>query len=87
MSTTAGTLARSRDTLLARIVSGARAHAPSIGRWLARAGRRTRTLTLQVSGLGMVVAAAWMVAVPLGLLVGGVSLLVLEHLSAPEGRA
>jgi hypothetical protein len=32
--------------------------------------------------LGSITAAAWLVAAPLGLLVAGVSLLVLEYLSA-----
>lgn len=86
MATVAASLRRARDTtVLGRLVTAARAQAPGAGRWLRRAGRRARSLTLQASGLGSISWAAWEVAVPLGLLTVGVSLLVLEWLSSPEG--
>lgn len=82
--------ARTRsDTYLGRALSWARAHAPGAGRWLRAAATRIRTVALTVAGLGCVVAAAWLVAVPLGLLAGGLSLLALEYLSTPtepQGR-
>lgn len=78
---------RTRDTtVLGRLATAARAAAPGVGRWLNRAGRRARRLLLHLGGLGAITAAAWMVAVPLGLLIAGVSLLVLEYLSAPESE-
>jgi hypothetical protein len=51
---------------------------PSLGRW----ARRARSLVLHLGGLAAVTASAWMVAVPLGLLVAGVALLVLEYLTS-----
>lgn len=45
---------------------------------------QVRTLVMSVAGFGLITAAAWTVAVPLGLLVGGLSLLVVEMLNAPE---
>lgn len=47
---------------------------------------RLKTATLTVSGFGCLCAAAWMVAVPLGLAAAGVSLLLLEWLSGEEQR-
>jgi len=56
-----------------------------LGRWLRR--RRAQVsaflavalrLVLVVAGLGALVAAAWMLAVPAGLAAAGVSLLLLE---------
>lgn len=41
-----------------------------------------RTAVLAVAGFGCITAAAWMVAVPLGLLAAGVSLLVIELLGS-----
>lgn len=56
-----------------------------LGQKLARAQVLTRALLLLVlrvlfvvAGFGCITAAAWMVAVPLGLFVAGLSLLVLE---------
>jgi hypothetical protein len=73
------TLRRGREaTVAGRLVVAARAAAPSLGRW----ARRARSLVLHVGGLGCVTAAAWLVAVPLGLLVAGVALLTLEYLTS-----
>lgn len=47
---------------------------------------QARTALLAVGGFALLTAAAWMVAVPLGLAAGGVSLLVLEYLSGDDGR-
>lgn len=73
-------------TVLGRLATATRAAMPGVVRWLTRTGRRTRRLVLHVGGLGSIVGAAWMVAVPFGLLTAGLSLLVLEYLSAPEGE-
>lgn len=79
--------ARTRaDTTLARAAAWTVARAPGAGRALARLGRRARSLILHVGGLGCLTAAAWTVALPLGLLAAGVSLLALEYLSAPSQR-
>lgn len=61
---------------------------------LARAGRLAarllptlaviRTLVLSVAGLGALTAAAWLVAVPLGLAAAGLALLVLEWLTGGD---
>lgn len=81
------TATRTRDaTILGRLLVAARVHAPGVGRWLARSGRRLRTAVLTVSGLGSITAAAWAIAVPLGLVTLGVSLLLLEHLTAEDPR-
>jgi hypothetical protein len=45
-----------------------------------------RTAALVVGGFGLISAACWMVAVPLGLAAAGVSLLVLEYLTHEERR-
>ena len=47
---------------------------------------RMRTALLSVAGFALLSAAAWMVAVPLGLAAAGLSLLVLEWLAEPGGR-
>lgn len=57
-------------------VRAARVLARLLPRWAA-----LRTLLLSVAGFGLLTAAAWCIAVPLGLAVGGISLLVLEALS------
>ncbi len=81
-------LARTRDTTtLGRTITAARAHAPAVGRWLTTTATRARRLALHTAGLGSISAAGWEVSRPLGLLAGGVSLLVLEWLSAPEAEA
>jgi CHASE2 domain-containing sensor protein len=56
-----------------------------LARMLRRRGREVSALllvalrfVLVVAGLGALVAAAWLVAVPLGLAAGGVALLLLE---------
>lgn len=41
-----------------------------------------RTFTLSVAGFGALTAAAWTVALPLGLAAAGVSLLLLEYLGS-----
>jgi hypothetical protein len=41
-----------------------------------------RRAALTIGGFGLLVAAAWMVAIPLGLLAAGASLLILEALTA-----
>jgi hypothetical protein len=76
---------RTRDaTVLGRILTAVSSMLPGAGRALARAGSRARSLVLHVGGLGMIVYAAWSVAVPLGALAGGVALLLLEYLSTPK---
>lgn len=60
-----------------------------LARWAARllvALPRLRTALLAIGGFGLLSAAAWMVAVPLGLATAGVSLLVLEYLSGEDRR-
>lgn len=71
-------------SVLGRAATAARAHAPAAGRWARATAARARTLVLQVAGLGAVTLAAWDVARPLGLVVLGASLLLLEGLSAPS---
>jgi len=44
-----------------------------------------RTLVLSVAAFGALTAAAWLVAVPLGLAAAGLSLLLLEWLTSPPG--
>jgi hypothetical protein len=46
--------------------------------------RAVRT-ALSMSGLGLLAAAAWTVAVPLGLLVTGLACLTVEFLLSPTG--
>jgi hypothetical protein len=60
-----------------------------VGRQLARLTAtlpRIRTAAFAVGGFGLLSAAAWTVAVPLGLAAAGLSLLVLEYLSGEERR-
>jgi hypothetical protein len=47
---------------------------------------RLRTAALAVGGFGCLVAAAWTVAVPLGLAAAGCALLLLEYLTGDESR-
>jgi hypothetical protein len=47
---------------------------------------QVRTAVMAFTAFGLITAAAWMIAVPLGLLSAGLSLLVIEALSGP-GRA
>jgi hypothetical protein len=76
---TAVTVARARDAAVAgRLVAVVRTAAPGLRRAVVRA----RSLVLHVGGLGAITAAAWLVALRLGLLVAGVSLLTLEYLAA-----
>lgn len=44
------------------------------------------TTFLECVGAATITAAAWMVAVPLGLLVAGVFLIAAGYLAAPAGR-
>jgi hypothetical protein len=68
--------ATSRPPRTPYTVRAARVLARLLPRWAA-----LRTLLLSVAGFGLLTAAAWYIAVPLGLAVGGISLLVLEALS------
>jgi hypothetical protein len=90
MATTAAWLdrpIRTRDTtVLGRIVAALAAALPGVGRWLTTTARRARRAALHVAGLGAIVAAGWEVSRPLGLVTAGVSLLLLEYLSAPEAE-
>ena len=84
-ATTAPYRRRSRaDTTAARLWASAQAHGPLVGAALARAGQRLRRLVLSVAAMVCIVTAAWMIAVPLGLVVAGGSLLWLEWLTTPE---
>lgn len=47
---------------------------------------QARTAVLTLAGFGGLTAAAWTVALPLGLAAGGVSCLVLEYLTSDTGR-
>ncbi|WP_413102226.1 hypothetical protein [Streptomyces sp. Inha503] len=47
---------------------------------------RARTAVLAIGGFSAFTAAAWMVAVPAGLVVLGVSCFALEYLTSPTGR-
>jgi hypothetical protein len=67
-----------RDATVGHLVALARAAAPVVVRW----GRRARSLVLHLGGLGCLTAAASLVAVPLGLVVAGAALLVLQYLTA-----
>lgn len=79
---------RTRDeTALARLAAGARAHGPGILAALGRAGGRLRRLLLSIAAMVCLVVAAWMIAVPLGLLAASVCLLWLEWLTTPEAPA
>lgn len=42
---------------------------------------------LEVAGFGLVVAAAWLIALPLALLVAGVGLLVAAYVVEPRRKA
>jgi hypothetical protein len=81
-STNGRTSTRTRTPVLvvlaAVAATAARFAARRLPRWA-----QVRTFVLSVAAFAMVTAAAWMVAVPLGLFVGGVSLLVFEMLNAP----
>lgn len=68
------------ETIIGRLVPLLAVALPAALRLLVAA----RRLLLHVSGLGLVTAAAWAVAVPLGLLAAGVSCLVLEYLLAGD---
>ncbi|MEU2510557.1 hypothetical protein [Streptomyces syringium] len=46
---------------------------------------RARTTVLTLSGFGGLTAAAWTVALPLGLAVGGLSCFALEYLTETDG--
>lgn len=48
---------------------------------------RLRTAVLSVAGFSCLTAAAWTIALPLGLTAAGVSLLVLEALTNNEGTS
>lgn len=77
---TTATLTRpARRPLLAGIIARARRIdlAP-----VARAASAARRAVLTVGGLGLLSAAAWTIAVPLGLAAAGVSLLLVEYLTA-----
>lgn len=72
-----------RTPVLAKLARAGRALAARIN-WAA-----ARTPVLALAGFGCLTAAAWAVAVPLGLAAAGVSLLLLEVLSGddkPAGR-
>jgi hypothetical protein len=81
-----GTAARVRSrTVLARLAAGVAAPAPAAGHRLKRAATRARSLALHVAGLGSISWGAYEVAEPVGFVAAGVSLLVLEWLTAEEG--
>ena len=63
------------------LVRAARAAARLLPRW-----RQVRTVTLSLAGFGLLSAAAWTVALPLGLAAAGISVLLLEHLTAGDGQ-
>jgi hypothetical protein len=84
MASTPLVLRSYRQSVLAKAGGAVGRHAPAVGSWLARAGRRLRTAAFQVAGFGAITLAAWEVARPLGLLTGGVALLVLEPLTGPD---
>ncbi|MFD8866020.1 hypothetical protein ACFV1F_16870 [Streptomyces sp. NPDC059590] len=46
---------------------------------------QARTTVLTLAGFAGLTSAAWMVAVPLGLAVGGLSAFALEYLTSPDG--
>jgi hypothetical protein len=71
-------------TVLGRAATWATAHAPHVWSWTRAAAVRARRVVLTVAGLACITAAAWTVAVALGLLTAGVSLLVFEFLSADD---
>ena len=70
------------ETIIGKLIPLLQVAVPVIGRWLVR----VRTALLTIGGLGLITLAAWTVAVPLGLLVGGVSLLWLQYLTAPDDK-
>jgi hypothetical protein len=57
-----------------------RAAARLLPRW-----RQLRTIVLSLAGFGLISAAAWTVALPLGLLAAGISVLVIEYLTTGDG--
>lgn len=58
------------------LVRAARLAARTLPRW-----KQLRTATLSVAGFGCLTAAAWTVALPLGLAAAGVSVLLIEYLT------
>jgi hypothetical protein len=62
-----------RTPLLLRV---ARLAARALPRW-----KQLRTAALSVAGFGCLTAAAWTVALPLGLAAAGVSVLLIEYLT------
>jgi hypothetical protein len=55
-----------------------------VGRLAARVlprWKQFRTTVLHLAGFGLLTAAAWTIALPLGLAAGGLSLLVLDYLA------
>lgn len=58
------------------LVRAARFAARAVPTW-----RKLRTTTLALAGFGCLTAAAWTVALPLGLAAAGVSVLLVEFLS------
>ena len=53
---------------------------------LVAAAPRARTALLSLAGFGCLTAAAWSVSLPAGLAAAGLSLLVLEYLTADGGK-
>lgn len=63
--------------------------AARIGRTAARllpTWQKIRTTALSLTGFGFLSAAAWSVAVPLGLAAAGISILIVEYLIATDSR-
>lgn len=48
--------------------------------------RQLRTAALSVAGFGCLTAAAWTIALPLGLAAAGISVLILEYLASSDSR-
>lgn len=67
---------RSRAPRTPLLVRAARLAARTLPRW-----KQARTTVLHLAGFGLLTAAAWTVALPLGLLAGGLSLLLLDYLA------
>lgn len=73
--------AKPRRTPLRALGARARNALPVVGWWLRRSSTAVRTVSLTVGGLGLLSAAGWEIAHPLGLATAGVGLLVLNEMA------
>lgn len=70
---------RPRPARTPLLVRAARLAARTLPTW-----RRARTAALSLAGFGLLTAAAWTIALPLGLAAAGVSVLLIEYLTGGD---